>query len=103
MYDDLKDQVVLVTGSSRGIGATIAVAFARAGARVVLHGRDEQALATVRARVEELGAPVLTVTGDVTRAADLDRMRADITGGDSPAAGPRGDPRRRPPRPPPSH
>jgi 3-oxoacyl-[acyl-carrier protein] reductase len=84
MYDDLKDRVVLVTGSSRGIGATIAVAFARAGARVVLHGRDEQALATVRARVDELGAPVLTVTGDVTRAGDLDRMRADITGGYGP-------------------
>ena len=40
---DLKDRVALVTGSSRGIGAAIAITFARAGARVALHGRDEAA------------------------------------------------------------
>jgi 3-oxoacyl-[acyl-carrier protein] reductase len=36
----LKDRVALVTGSSRVIGAAIAITFAKAGARVVLHGRD---------------------------------------------------------------
>jgi NAD(P)-dependent dehydrogenase (short-subunit alcohol dehydrogenase family) len=40
---DLNGKVVLVTGSSRGIGAEIAVAFARQGANVVLHGRDTEA------------------------------------------------------------
>lgn len=79
MYDDLKDRVVLVTGSSRGIGAGIALAFAQAGARVVLHGRDEAALAGVRHRVEASGARSSVVTGDVTSAADLDRMRQRIS------------------------
>jgi 3-oxoacyl-[acyl-carrier protein] reductase len=79
-YDDLKDRVVLVTGSSRGIGAAIAMAFAGAGSRVVLHGRDEAALDAVRVRVEAAGGHCLVVTGDVTRTADLDGMRERITG-----------------------
>ncbi len=39
----LDDRVALVTGSSRGIGAAIACPFARVGARVAVHGRDESA------------------------------------------------------------
>jgi NAD(P)-dependent dehydrogenase (short-subunit alcohol dehydrogenase family) len=45
---ELTDRVALVTGSSRGIGAAIARLFARAGAAVAVHGRDEAALAAVR-------------------------------------------------------
>ncbi|MFG1959462.1 SDR family NAD(P)-dependent oxidoreductase [Nonomuraea sp. NPDC049028] len=78
MMSHLKDRVALVTGSSRGIGADIATAFAQAGARVVLHGRDEAALAAVRARVDDLGGEAISVTGDVTVAADLDRIREQI-------------------------
>lgn len=74
----LKDKVALVTGSSRGIGEAIAVTFARAGARVVLHGRDQTALAAVRARIAELGGEAISVTGDVTASADLARMRERI-------------------------
>ena len=37
----LKDKVVLVTGSSRGIGCQTAVAFAEAGAKVIVHGHAE--------------------------------------------------------------
>jgi 3-oxoacyl-[acyl-carrier protein] reductase len=74
----LKDRVALVTGSSRGIGAAIATTFARAGARVVLHGRDEAALATVRSRITDLGGEATSVTGDVTDSGDLARMRGQI-------------------------
>jgi 3-oxoacyl-[acyl-carrier protein] reductase len=77
----LKDRVALVTGSSRGIGAAIALTFAQAGARVVLHGRDEAALASVRARITDIGGQATYVTGDVTVAADLDRMREQILDG----------------------
>lgn len=75
---DLKDRVALVTGSSRGIGAAIAITFARAGARVALHGRDEAALASVRARITDIGGQATSVTGDVTSAADLAQMREEI-------------------------
>jgi 3-oxoacyl-[acyl-carrier protein] reductase len=74
----LKDGVALVTGSSRGIGAAIATTFANAGARVVLHGRDEAALASVRARITDAGGQAISVTGDVTIATDLARMREQI-------------------------
>jgi 3-oxoacyl-[acyl-carrier protein] reductase len=84
MYDDLRNRVVLVTGSSRGIGAAVAVAFAGAGARVVLHGRDEAALAAGQKRIEGSGGRALVVTGDVTSAADLDRMREQVTAGYGP-------------------
>jgi len=84
MYDDLRDRVVLVTGSSRGIGAAIAIAFAEVGSRVVLHGRDEAALAAVRKAIEGTAGRSLTVTGDVTRSADLARMRQEISDGYGP-------------------
>ncbi|TXH35991.1 MAG: SDR family oxidoreductase [Rhodospirillaceae bacterium] len=38
---DFRDRKVLITGSSRGIGAAVARAFADLGARIVLHGRAE--------------------------------------------------------------
>jgi NAD(P)-dependent dehydrogenase (short-subunit alcohol dehydrogenase family) len=44
---DLSGRVIWVTGSSRGIGAGVARHLARAGATVVVHGRDEAALAGV--------------------------------------------------------
>src|SRR5262245_46860434 len=74
----LKDRVALVTGSSRGIGAAIATTFAQAGARVVLHGRDEAALNSVHARITNLGGEAITVTGDVSRFAELIRIRDRI-------------------------
>ena len=78
---DLKDRVALVTGSSRGIGAAIATTFAKAGARIALHGRDEAALASVQARITDLGGQAISVTGDVTIAADLAQMREEILDG----------------------
>jgi gluconate 5-dehydrogenase len=48
---DLSGRIALVTGSSRGLGWAIARGLAGAGARVILHGRDE---ALLKARVREL-------------------------------------------------
>jgi 3-oxoacyl-[acyl-carrier protein] reductase len=75
---DLKQKVALVTGSSRGIGAAIARRFAQCGARVALHGRDEAALAGVARQIEAAGGQAVSVTGDVTKFADLERMRESV-------------------------
>ena len=41
---DVSDRLALVTGSSRGLGRSLATALARAGARVIVHGRDRDIL-----------------------------------------------------------
>ena len=63
---DLSGRVALVTGSSRGLGLAIARGLATAGARVILHGRDQGAL---RARAAELPNAAGTLAFDVTDAA----------------------------------
>jgi 3-oxoacyl-[acyl-carrier protein] reductase len=71
-------RVVLVTGSSRGIGAAVAEHFARAGAHVVVHGRDAEAVEAVRARIAAAGGRVFAVTADLTRFAEVEAMRERI-------------------------
>jgi 3-oxoacyl-[acyl-carrier protein] reductase len=74
----LAGKVALVTGSSRGIGAAIARGFAREGARVVVHGRDEVALARVRDDIASTGGDASLVVGDVTRERDVEHMRTVV-------------------------
>ncbi len=65
------DQVAVVTGSGRGIGAATAVALAQAGADVVLAARTEDQLREVAAQVEAAGRRAVMVAGDLT---DLELM-----------------------------
>jgi 3-oxoacyl-[acyl-carrier protein] reductase len=74
----LEGKVALVTGASRGIGAAIATLFAQHGASVALHGRDEAALSAVRAAIERDRGRVIQVTADVTRLAEIERMRGEV-------------------------
>jgi 7-alpha-hydroxysteroid dehydrogenase len=60
------DQVAIVTGSGRGIGAATAVALAQAGADVVLAARTEDQLRDVAKRVETAGRRAVVVPGDLT-------------------------------------
>jgi 3-oxoacyl-[acyl-carrier protein] reductase len=76
--DSLNGKVALVTGSSRGIGAAIALCFARHGARVALHGRDEKALAEVHAAIEKSGGVAMRCLADVTKFDELEAMRRAI-------------------------
>ena len=74
----LQDQVALVTGSSRGIGAAIARLFAHEGARVVLHGRDELAMSAVQADIERTGGRATSLRADITKFAEIEAMRGEI-------------------------
>lgn len=74
----LEGNVALVTGSSKGIGAAVARLFAREGAAVAVHGRDEGALSQIHAQIAAEGGRVIQVLGDVTRSGDLEAMRDRI-------------------------
>jgi 2-deoxy-D-gluconate 3-dehydrogenase len=63
----LKGKTALVTGSSRGLGAAIAVALAEAGANIAIHGSRAIPEATQQ-RLKETGANQLAVVGDVADA-----------------------------------
>jgi 3-oxoacyl-[acyl-carrier protein] reductase len=74
----IRDQVALITGSSRGIGAAIAKSFAQQGAKVVVHGRDGAALSAIRKEIELAGGRSIEVSGDVTNFADVEAARLQI-------------------------
>lgn len=75
---DVTDRLALITGSSRGLGRSLALALARAGARVVVHGRDADAVEATRLEAEQLsGRPAHAVVFDVTDAAAVEQA---ITG-----------------------
>lgn len=62
----LKGKQALVTGSSQGIGLAIAEGLARAGAKVVLNGRDLKKLTLAKAALDKKGVVVAAATFDVT-------------------------------------
>lgn len=79
---DLKGNLALVTGSSRGIGFALAKALASAGSRVILNGRNADTLSAAAQRLAAEGCDVVSATFDVTdqaaAAAAIDRIETDV-------------------------
>ena len=67
----LTNKTAIITGGGSGIGQACAWAFYQEGANVVLFGRREDKL---KETAQELGSRAMTVSGDMTRTADLDRL-----------------------------
>ncbi|MEM9565428.1 MAG: glucose 1-dehydrogenase [Actinomycetota bacterium] len=75
---DLRGRVALVTGSSRGIGLAIAEALGRAGAEVVINGRDGAGLSVAADELRSVGLVVHERTADVTDGEAVDELVDDI-------------------------
>jgi 3-oxoacyl-[acyl-carrier protein] reductase len=77
-YPDLAGKVVVVTGGSRGIGATTCRLLGRQGARVVVNGRDEAAIEAVVHEVCAAGGQAIGVGADCTDFGAVERMRETV-------------------------
>lgn len=83
----LKDKVAIVTGSGRGIGRDIALAYAKEGAHVVINDVDPATAEATAKDAAALGSKSLAVVADVSKSSDVqklvdqvvkDRERVDI-------------------------
>jgi 3-oxoacyl-[acyl-carrier protein] reductase len=72
---NLAGKTALVTGSSRGIGATIAIKLAEAGANVVINYIESQSNAEeVAEQIERLGGNSIVVQADVSKYVEAERL-----------------------------
>jgi NAD(P)-dependent dehydrogenase (short-subunit alcohol dehydrogenase family) len=70
----VRDRVVLITGASRGIGHETAVAFAEAGARLVLASRSREEVEGTAAAIRGRGAEAVGIEADVTSVPSVERL-----------------------------
>ena len=78
-----QDRVALVTGSSRGIGHTIARSFARAGADVVVNyrqagGRSQEQGEQLSREIEQMGRRSLVLQADISEKATVKQMFTQV-------------------------
>jgi NAD(P)-dependent dehydrogenase (short-subunit alcohol dehydrogenase family) len=71
---DLSNKIAVVTGGSRGLGREMVLAFAKAGADVVIASRKLEACETVAREVEKLGRRALPLAAHVGKWEDNDRL-----------------------------
>ena len=74
---DLRGQVAVVTGTSRGLGQYMARALAKAGADLVLTSRSRDRLLTFEAEIKSLGRRAISLELDVRNLESIRRMAAD--------------------------
>ena len=70
----LKNKVAFVAASSQGLGKSVALELAREGAKIIICGRNSDALGTAETEIKNVGAQVLSLTGDLTSASDRERF-----------------------------
>jgi NAD(P)-dependent dehydrogenase (short-subunit alcohol dehydrogenase family) len=75
-------QVIVITGASRGLGRGCAEAFAALGGEVVLVARNQEALEAVAAAIRGKGGHAIVAPCDVTKAAEVQQLFANLAGCD---------------------
>jgi gluconate 5-dehydrogenase len=71
---DLTGRTAIVTGTSHGLGQSLALALARAGADLVLTSRKRTGLASFESEIQSLGRRVITVELDVRYQHSIEKM-----------------------------
>ena len=70
----LENRVAVITGSSRGIGYSISLAFAREGAKIVATARTKEALNALIAQIRHMGSEAIAVPADLCLESDIQRI-----------------------------
>ena len=70
----MKDKVVIITGGTSGIGKALAFEFGMNGSKVVITGRNQEALLTATQELKARGIQVLAIAADVTSPEDNGMM-----------------------------
>lgn len=76
--NDFKNQSIVITGASRGIGEATARYLSRQGARVVLAARTTSAIDSIAADIQQQGGQALAVRCDVSSYRDVQAL-VDLT------------------------
>ena len=74
----IRNNTVVVTGASRGIGEAAARYFAKAGAKVVLSARNEARIRDIAEDIAAKGGIALAIRCDVSQAADVERLMTEV-------------------------
>lgn len=69
-----KKRTVIITGSNRGLGQALAIAFARAGNDIIIHGRNQQDLQRVSKNISEMGVDCFSVAGDLCQSETMNAL-----------------------------
>ncbi len=78
MKHEKRNQVVVITGASAGVGRAAAQAFARQGARIGLLARGQAGLEGAKRDVERLGGEAIILQADVADAAAVEQAAATV-------------------------
>ena len=74
--NQFKDKVVVITGSTQGIGAETAKLFASRGAKAItICGRNQEQGLQVKKEIEQIGSKCLYVKADL---AEIDKLRSQV-------------------------
>jgi len=74
---DLSGKVAVITGSSKGIGKSIAIEMAKQGAKVVISSRKAPACEEVVAEIKKAGGTAISVPANISDKAQLERLVAE--------------------------
>jgi len=74
---DLTGKVAVITGSSKGIGKSIAIEMARQGAKVVISSRKAPACEEVVAEIKKNGGTAISVPANISEKAQLEKLVAE--------------------------
>lgn len=75
---DLSNKIAIITGGNRGLGKTMALALAKAGANIVIIGRDEERNEQVVKQIHDLGRRAISFTTDISNINSIEKFTEQV-------------------------